>query len=869
MICKEDVVSWFKELESYKRIDVMCTLLDSCLPFELRFLGTCLEELGRRDSPELRGIELRVNNPQELASDIANCQLGEPTNLKIRRKLALYLALIRACSRSCVNELFKTLEGWGDRDFINFSDGNTLQELLLVYTMASRHPVFTFEQRMKCDEILSKIKECKVCSNSRSQQQSPQQNEQLPPTIHMTGGLHQQQQIPTPIQVIPQGTVPMGFQQSPLPQTMHSDVQHVPREIIFDAIPMFPAEFAANTIYAIRPYTQQQQQQQPPPPPLDPQQQQQHPPQSSSPMISQPSSPSHSRTTSPCRSTTNLIQQNQQQQQQLRNAQQRGVTLRNSRRPSVETTPPPSIQQQQHQQQSQQQHQQQFQHQQIIGLIGNDMISLQPNIKNVEEIYNADGTVALQLFRNGYSRTGHHTIPRQSKSTQLQHHNQPQQAQHHNQHIHNMTSNIISGPSPIPSGTNYGLNANLTYALQNMKIVDVLNPVENNIISNRHKSGGSDSSSIGSGGEMSPPETPALVVNNSSNLSINDQSNFSKHMTRINGRPDKLIPGVGGISSSGGGGGVTTTVLYTPSTNNPQLQFVGNDVMLPPLNLIPSPVGNNNNNSLSSTGNGSSSNNNLVTSTVMITTPSTLGGGGGGSGVSNVITTNPIILQQQQQQQFSATYPYHAQHLPTTRPPILSHNPTIAPLPATYRHPAFQIQPNGELVYPYAAQVAGPGTGFLPPSGAPPPAVVRSTGTVPTTVPPPTQQQQQQQQPPPPPTQQQPLPASALVAPAPYTALTVGTNKSISCFNCGSQSHTGRECQEASMEDVTRGSIYKLDYSSAVSPTTPSGHGSNINSSVGGNSVGSNIGTVTTAEIATETSSPTSSTSSLSNSTTK
>lgn len=159
MICKEDVVSWFKELESYKRIDAMCTLLNMCLPFELRFLGTVLEELGRRDSQELRGIELRVNNSTELAADIAACQAGEPTDIKVRRKMAMFLALIRACNRPCVNELFKTLDSWGERDFSKFGDGDPLQELLLVYTMATNHPVFSFEQRMKCGEIFSKINE--------------------------------------------------------------------------------------------------------------------------------------------------------------------------------------------------------------------------------------------------------------------------------------------------------------------------------------------------------------------------------------------------------------------------------------------------------------------------------------------------------------------------------------------------------------------------------------------------------------------------------------------------------------------------------------------------------------------------------------
>lgn len=162
MICsKDDVVLWFKELESFRRIDTMCTLLNMCLPFELRFLGTCLEELGRRDAQELRGIELRVNNPGELATDVASCRLGEPSDLKIRRKMAMYLALIRACSRTCVAELFQTLDGWGERDLGKLADGgDALQELLLVYTMATHHPVFSFEQRMKCGEIYTRISEC-------------------------------------------------------------------------------------------------------------------------------------------------------------------------------------------------------------------------------------------------------------------------------------------------------------------------------------------------------------------------------------------------------------------------------------------------------------------------------------------------------------------------------------------------------------------------------------------------------------------------------------------------------------------------------------------------------------------------------------
>lgn len=157
MVIKEDVVQWFKGLESYKRIDTMCTLLNMCLPFELRFLGTCLEELGGRDSKELRGIELRVNNPNELAQEMASAQLSDPSDIKVRRKMALYFALIRACNRPCVNELFNILCDWSNDDFLERAKGDALQELLLVFTMAAKHPVFSYEQRTKCGEIYNRI----------------------------------------------------------------------------------------------------------------------------------------------------------------------------------------------------------------------------------------------------------------------------------------------------------------------------------------------------------------------------------------------------------------------------------------------------------------------------------------------------------------------------------------------------------------------------------------------------------------------------------------------------------------------------------------------------------------------------------------
>ncbi|KOB73856.1 Zinc finger CCHC domain-containing protein 2 [Operophtera brumata] len=154
MVCKEDVVSWFKELESYKRIDAMCTLLNMCLPFELRFIGTYLEELGKRDFQELRGAELRANNPTDLAADIG----GANTDPRTRRKMALYVSLLRSCNFACATTLYNAMASLEQSGLLKGLYGDLLEEILLLYTMALHHPAFTFDQKSHFGDILDKLK---------------------------------------------------------------------------------------------------------------------------------------------------------------------------------------------------------------------------------------------------------------------------------------------------------------------------------------------------------------------------------------------------------------------------------------------------------------------------------------------------------------------------------------------------------------------------------------------------------------------------------------------------------------------------------------------------------------------------------------
>lgn len=154
MVCKDEVAAWFKELKSYQRIDAMCTLLHMCLPFELRYFGTCIEVLGAHNFKQFRGIELCANNPNNLAKEF---ELSVPSEQKDRRRLIFYCALMRACSRQCGNEIFEILYAWSNDDFLKHASGFELQELLLIYMMAHNHPVFSFEQRTRCGEIFNKI----------------------------------------------------------------------------------------------------------------------------------------------------------------------------------------------------------------------------------------------------------------------------------------------------------------------------------------------------------------------------------------------------------------------------------------------------------------------------------------------------------------------------------------------------------------------------------------------------------------------------------------------------------------------------------------------------------------------------------------
>uniref|UniRef100_A0A8C4R4N8 Zinc finger CCHC domain-containing protein 2 n=1 Tax=Eptatretus burgeri TaxID=7764 RepID=A0A8C4R4N8_EPTBU len=140
---KDDVYRWLGELSPAPRLEFLCGLLDLCNPLELRFLASCLEELARKDYHSLKDAETKGNSTADLAN------LTNLTDEVVRSKLIVSVALLYSDNREAASVLFSILT-YIDTIMHNYGLqllGRTGDEFLLLYTMASNHPAFTFHQK--------------------------------------------------------------------------------------------------------------------------------------------------------------------------------------------------------------------------------------------------------------------------------------------------------------------------------------------------------------------------------------------------------------------------------------------------------------------------------------------------------------------------------------------------------------------------------------------------------------------------------------------------------------------------------------------------------------------------------------------------
>lgn len=188
---KESVFEWFGlHLNPAKRVEFLCGLLHMCQPLELRFLGSYLEDLARKDYHVLRDFEFRANSPSDLG------MLTDVFDPVIRSKLLVCLSLLGSDNRECAGILFRILShvnpalfyknydyplppfsdshihlfqtqcrtdyvhGRSEQDCgfsANEAAGGPLEQFALLFTMASLHPAFHFHQRQVVRGLLEKI----------------------------------------------------------------------------------------------------------------------------------------------------------------------------------------------------------------------------------------------------------------------------------------------------------------------------------------------------------------------------------------------------------------------------------------------------------------------------------------------------------------------------------------------------------------------------------------------------------------------------------------------------------------------------------------------------------------------------------------
>ncbi|XP_076617370.1 zinc finger CCHC domain-containing protein 2 isoform X1 [Chaetodon auriga] len=188
---KETIFEWFGlHLNPAKRIEFMCGLLHMCQPLELRFLGSYLEDIARKDYHVLRDFEFRANSPSDLGV------LTDVIDPVVRSKLLVCLSLLGSDSRECAGILFRILthadpalfyknydyslppfrDAHHHSSYQPCQDGNVygrseqncgfstnetaagpLEQLALLFTMASLHPAFHFHQREMVRGQLDKI----------------------------------------------------------------------------------------------------------------------------------------------------------------------------------------------------------------------------------------------------------------------------------------------------------------------------------------------------------------------------------------------------------------------------------------------------------------------------------------------------------------------------------------------------------------------------------------------------------------------------------------------------------------------------------------------------------------------------------------
>ncbi|CAF2883433.1 unnamed protein product [Rotaria sp. Silwood2] len=176
MLNQEQIHRYFNHLSGAKRIEFLYGLLHLCQPLELRYLGTCLEEIARKDYEYLYHAEQKTNHlpTQNLATtnnetnnqpqnDLGSEEKLDLTDQFTRAHAIVDIALLWAKNRPCALRLFRRLKASESIKLIDMLlerddlDERTMDEILIIFCLAANHPAFSFDMRTQMSQTLKEL----------------------------------------------------------------------------------------------------------------------------------------------------------------------------------------------------------------------------------------------------------------------------------------------------------------------------------------------------------------------------------------------------------------------------------------------------------------------------------------------------------------------------------------------------------------------------------------------------------------------------------------------------------------------------------------------------------------------------------------
>ena len=138
-----DILNAFHRMPACDRLDLICRLLRSCVPYELRFLGTVILDAARAQMKSFAATEVVANQ----VNHYSGFKDGGVTHV-LCEKLCCALAVVHANNQPVAETIFGLLNNpQALQLFEETSELKVLDDLRLLYVMAVNHPALSYNQR--------------------------------------------------------------------------------------------------------------------------------------------------------------------------------------------------------------------------------------------------------------------------------------------------------------------------------------------------------------------------------------------------------------------------------------------------------------------------------------------------------------------------------------------------------------------------------------------------------------------------------------------------------------------------------------------------------------------------------------------------